>query len=133
MAKAKAAIQTRAVATAMPPGSVPPTRALDDGEYTLRIMDMVKAHPVFDEEKGTELVPFTEEELEEQQTYPRTYVEVEYPDGYVREHHALDMADLLTKIVANLRYAYGIESTNIISAADYKVGGIIKVGVVNGA
>lgn len=87
-----------------PAGSVPPVDSLKPGKYTLTIKQI---------SEGGE----------------RHYVEVEYPNGFTREHHTTGMQDMLEKIINNLRARYGVESVNILQAKSMAEGASIIVEV----
>lgn len=111
----------------LPKGSIPPVASLESGEHVLKILDVHKGHLPLDEEGNPE--PQTEEVMKAREANPRWYVEVEYPDGWVREHHALDLPDLLEKVVNNIQARYGAGAVNIVDAPGMSPGKLITVEV----
>ena len=111
----------------MPAGSVPPVASLAPGKHKLEIVDVHKGHLPTGEDGLP--VPQTAEVLKAREESPYSYVEVKYPDGYVREHHTTGLPDLLEKIVSNLRARYGCEGVSILEAKTLGVGAIISVEV----
>jgi len=74
----------------LPAGSDPVVTHLEQGEYEIPIRAVTP-------------------------TEGRTFAEVTYPDGWVREHHVTDATDLASKIVNNIRARFGAETVTIKS------------------
>lgn len=97
--------KTSASMTVLPAGSDPVVSSMDAGTYDFTF--------------GT--VTLTE---------GRTFVEITYPDGWKREHHVIDAADLASKIINNLRARFGVESVSIVSLPkELEAGAILTVEV----
>jgi len=90
-------------ASLMPAGSVPPVASLEDGDVGI-IITKVK--------ENNEL-------------------EVTYPDGFVRDHQAVAIEDLIPKIVNNLRARYGVASVTTKTAPAIAEGVRIVMEVSN--
>lgn len=122
--------KTKATATVLPPGSIAPVTSLKPGRQSIHIINVVKAHPTLDEQ-GNEIEQ-PADVIAAQMASPRSYVEVEYPDGWRKEHHALDAdpIDLVEKIVNVLRARYGVEGVSIMSVpGSLQIGATIEVEI----
>lgn len=114
---------TKASALVLPARSMPPSGRLEPGIYEVKIKDVVKTHPVYDEQG--QALPLPENDN------PRSYVTVIYPDGFEREHHALDAdpSDLAGKIINVIKARFGVESVTILSLPVSAAGEVIEVEV----
>ncbi len=90
-------------ASTLPAGSVPPVASLDDGMIEIKIIKV---------RENNEL-------------------SVQYPDGFVRDHQAATVEDLIPKIVNNLRARFGVQSVSTITAPEIALNAKIIMEVFN--
>lgn len=96
---------TIARASTLPAGSIPPSESLSDGEVQIKIVSV---------RENNEL-------------------SVEYPGGFVRDHQARGIEELIPKIVNNLRARYGVEAALVVTAPPIAEGATIIMEVSNGS
>lgn len=80
--------------TKLPAGSLPPVTTLATGSHTLSIV-------------GKESDGGVEGETEFGE---RWYIDLQYPDGFVRMHQVKTVEEITAKIVNQLRGRYGVDS-----------------------
>ena len=99
-------------ASVLPAGSVPPVGALSKGKQTLKI---IKSESDGGRDKDVEV---TNKETGEKEILAatefgeRTYVYVEFPDGFVKTFQAKKLEDLVAQLSTTLRGRFGLEEVN---------------------
>jgi hypothetical protein len=101
-------MKTHGIGTVLPPGMAKPAASLPAGRCEVRIL----SHTT-DGGDGT-------------------YAACEYPDGFVKEHQAKELSDLLPRVVTVLRSRYGVHTAAFVTTPADLSGGIIILEVTNG-